>query len=97
LIPIETVEPFDKETTTETPRTKVTTDIIAADPISSHHDDIHETTRVGLTLVRQATDELALDAKFDVQPQNQKAFLRELTKRAMDCCWVSRSLWVSNR
>jgi hypothetical protein len=65
---------------------------MASDPTSSHAGEIHETTRVGLTLVRQATDELDLDAKFDAQPRNQKAFLRELTERSMDCCWEAHGL-----
>jgi hypothetical protein len=53
-----------------------------AEPKSSHTDDIHETTRVGLTLVCQATDVLELDSKLDAQPHNQKAFLRELTEKS---------------
>jgi hypothetical protein len=87
----ETVESFNDEEPEETTNPEVPP-IIMADPTSSHADEIHETTRVGLTLVRQATDELELDAKFDAQPRNQKAFLRELTERAMDCCWEAHGI-----
>jgi hypothetical protein len=70
------------------------TNMATAPPIliSSHEADIHETTRVGMSLVRQATDELDLDSKFDAQPQNQKAFLHEITERAIDCCWEAHGI-----
>jgi hypothetical protein len=87
-----TVEPLNEEGPEETTNPEVPPVIMEADPISSHADEIHETTRVGLTLVRQATDELELDAKFDAKTRNQKAFLRELTKRAMDCCWEAHGI-----
>ena len=46
-------------------------------PVSSHSGTIHETTRVGFALSKQATEELKLEAKFDAKPRNQKAFLHE--------------------
>jgi hypothetical protein len=55
------------------------------DPPCSYEADIIETTKVGLALRDQAQKELTLDTKFDVQPKNTKALLRELTERVMDC------------
>jgi hypothetical protein len=67
--------------------------MVTVDPTSSHSSAvIHKTTRVGLTLVRQATNELELDSKFDAQPRNQKAFFCKLTKRSMDCCWEAHGI-----
>jgi hypothetical protein len=86
---IESDDPIIKDTNEMIAEEEV---IMAPEPTSSHANEIHETTRVGLALIFQATNELELDSKFDVPPQNQKVFPHELTKRAMDCCWEEHGI-----